>query len=507
MKKRVGKCRALKGNGKMCEFKALAKYDNQYCDLHVKHWRTKLDDPSIKRCNSRRQCDPDNPGIKAILPNGSKYRTCERCREHCRKNDKMRRTKTQKLNEKSDIKLCQKCKKEITPEHQVITSKGDASLYCRHCYDIRKTHDVKRRGTDHYKKCKREYEKRDHRKAYKKKLRQDNPDKYYQSYERYRAKQLAENPEAYRARNAARMKVYRRNNPDKICKKNYQNDIKYAYRMYRYRSERSNYPFDLSMEQFKDILSRNCYFCGQKETERLSGVDRIDNDKGYSVDNCVTCCKKCNMMKNTLNESTFILMCMHITDHTGYFEIDSFDDVFNDYPHPKYYNAYKNRAIKRLKIPFELTKKQMNRIITEPCYLCGKKNSPKHRNGIDRVNNSLGYTLDNCQSCCADCNFMKKNLEEDTFLIQCGFIAARHLKRIKYLRKIWTPSRFVTENKKKLTARERAKLSKKKKEMRHQRTMASKTPEAIAKKMIEIRKAHNIKKKRKSFKKIIDDDL
>ncbi len=43
------------------------------------------------------------------------------------------------------------------------------------------------------------------------------------------------------------------------------------------------------------------------------------------------------------------------------------------------------------------------------CYLCGKKTSDNHKNGIDRINNNMGYNLNNCLSCCGDCNYIKNN--------------------------------------------------------------------------------------------------
>ena len=47
------------------------------------------------------------------------------------------------------------------------------------------------------------------------------------------------------------------------------------------------------------------------------------------------------------------------------------------------------------------------------CYLCGKQNSPDHQNGIDRVDNNIGYIEDNIQSCCWDCNGLKRDYSLD----------------------------------------------------------------------------------------------
>ena len=38
-------------------------------------------------------------------------------------------------------------------------------------------------------------------------------------------------------------------------------------------------------------------------------------------------------------------------------------------------------------------------------------------NGVDRRDNSLGYILNNCVSCCSSCNFAKNNKTEEEFLI------------------------------------------------------------------------------------------
>ena len=36
-----------------------------------------------------------------------------------------------------------------------------------------------------------------------------------------------------------------------------------------------------------------------------NGIDRIDSSKGYSVDNCVPCCAKCNYAKHDLSIDDF----------------------------------------------------------------------------------------------------------------------------------------------------------------------------------------------------------
>jgi hypothetical protein len=45
----------------------------------------------------------------------------------------------------------------------------------------------------------------------------------------------------------------------------------------------------------------------------------------------------------------------------------------------------------------------------ESCYLCGKEENETHKNGIDRFDNTKGYTEENIRSCCVSCNYMKKD--------------------------------------------------------------------------------------------------
>jgi hypothetical protein len=86
---------------------------------------------------------------------------------------------------------------------------------------------------------------------------------------------------------------------------------------------------------------------------------------------------------------------------------------------------YKNGA-KTRNLEFLLTIDDIQDIIYLPCHYCGAVNSIKYldkvsgkiyyRNGIDRINNFRGYTLDNVVPCCASCNRMKMDLGYDEFL-------------------------------------------------------------------------------------------
>jgi len=89
-------------------------------------------------------------------------------------------------------------------------------------------------------------------------------------------------------------------------------------------------------------------------------------------------------------------------------------------------NACKSCAIYR-KIEFKLSVDQYKNLVLNNCYYCdaipqknptasGLKRKNIFVNGIDRINSNLGYLLENCVSCCTNCNTAKMSLTYDEFL-------------------------------------------------------------------------------------------
>lgn len=61
---------------------------------------------------------------------------------------------------------------------------------------------------------------------------------------------------------------------------------------------------------------------------------------------------------------------------------------------------------------FNLTEEEVEKIIEKPCFYCGKEYS----DGIDRIDSTKPYTIDNCVPCCSICNRMKNKFSLDLFL-------------------------------------------------------------------------------------------
>ena len=91
--------------------------------------------------------------------------------------------------------------------------------------------------------------------------------------------------------------------------------INKLYAQYRRSAKNREYIFDLSKEEFSKLIEKPCYYCGSLpvnihhdinyDTFLFNGIDRIDNNIGYTTSNVVTCCKWCNRAKSTRTINEF----------------------------------------------------------------------------------------------------------------------------------------------------------------------------------------------------------
>lgn len=100
------------------------------------------------------------------------------------------------------------------------------------------------------------------------------------------------------------------------------------------------------------------------------------------------------------------------------------------------FHGYKNGARDR-NLCFELSWNDFQQITSQPCHFCGavkgntysarKTASPFRGSGIDRYDNTLGYTIENSVPCCTTCNFLKGTIHGDKFIELCRTVANNHL--------------------------------------------------------------------------------
>jgi hypothetical protein len=102
--------------------------------------------------------------------------------------------------------------------------------------------------------------------------------------------------------------------------------FRYLWHTYNRNARKRDIEFSLTEEQFQKLTKGICYFCGQEPNREVkhhltrrnkklynynnhylhNGVDRLDNNKGYTLDNCVSCCRTCNVAKGTQTEKDFL---------------------------------------------------------------------------------------------------------------------------------------------------------------------------------------------------------
>jgi 5-methylcytosine-specific restriction endonuclease McrA len=161
------------------------------------------------------------------------------------------------------------------------------------------------------------------------------------------------------------------------------------------------YSIDFTNDVIFEMMIQGCFYCG----DFAITVDRIDSTLDHTPENCVGCCKGCNISKGAADPTTFIKKAYYRVCE-DYVDDDS-DIWFVNKTKPSR-AKYKSSA-KKKGVLFELTTEDWNKLIKGNCVYC--KRSPITWFGVDRVIPSKGYVIENVVSCCFDCNVDK--LEDD----------------------------------------------------------------------------------------------
>lgn len=97
-------------------------------------------------------------------------------------------------------------------------------------------------------------------------------------------------------------------------------------RGYRRNAAEHGREFSLSLEDVLRLITGDCLYCGKPPSNEIrtagkfaingmkySGIDRVDNSRGYEVDNCVSCCGNCNKVKLKMSAEEFIDLCHRVS--------------------------------------------------------------------------------------------------------------------------------------------------------------------------------------------------
>lgn len=116
------------------------------------------------------------------------------------------------------------------------------------------------------------------------------------------------------------------------CKKNKPDEVLGAfgslYREYRRNAKTRSLPFSITKPEFLSLATGPCFYCGTPPQTRRSwarpgrsidanGLDRIDNTRGYDLQNLVSACKQCNYAKNNLELTEFITWVIRISKNVN----------------------------------------------------------------------------------------------------------------------------------------------------------------------------------------------
>jgi hypothetical protein len=95
---------------------------------------------------------------------------------------------------------------------------------------------------------------------------------------------------------------------------------------YKKGSKRRKLNWELTNTEFDVLTQENCFYCGVSPLQKIqqpgaygeyiyNGIDRVDNSKGYTIDNCVPCCKMCNYARRNMSFKEYIQFIIRSFKH------------------------------------------------------------------------------------------------------------------------------------------------------------------------------------------------
>jgi hypothetical protein len=189
-----------------------------------------------------------------------------------------------------ELKKCTNCTRGLQPIQEFVNEKGRECSTCNKCRTKGKKYDAKPERREAHNELQKE-------KGY---------------YKEWRAKQIEERPDEFRQHNNEVAKEWKTNNPEYIA--NWSRTHPNArLNALKHAAEKRGIEWKLSDEDAKEMLVSPCVYCKHIDLEvRVNGIDRLDSNVCYTVENCRPCCKKCNYMKGTYDPITFINIAKRI---------------------------------------------------------------------------------------------------------------------------------------------------------------------------------------------------
>lgn len=238
-----------------------------------------------------------------------------------------------------------------------------------------------------------------------------------------RERRRAADEDAYLEDNAQAMREWRAANKEHVSSYKKMN-VRARVGAIEARARTKGIAWDESMnrEHCAELVKNACFYCGAEPATTLNGFDRMDSTAGYHANNCVPCCRACNFMKKSLDARTFVERSLHISRVHGA-EGTMFSEAWHDHASRSSVFEYMARAAKK-GLEFALTVDEFEQIASGACHYCLASPSSTHVNGVDRMDNELGYTRCNAVACCKECNHMKADMSAEQFIDHAKRVAA-----------------------------------------------------------------------------------
>jgi hypothetical protein len=175
--------------------------------------------------------------------------------------------------------------------------------------------------------------------------------------------------------------------------------------------------FKLTKAEFSAFSERPCKYCGAfDQPDGLNGVERIDPNVPFIIENTATTCSLCKSIKSDSPEPIFLQRVEHIMAYCLYSR-QPFPELF-----PDHCGVTWTGLLKRIKkdktnptTPPPITETEFDALhAAEGCYFCGKRDSKTHRNGLEFIatNKPTTNTIDHLHLCCANCANMKRGFDD-----------------------------------------------------------------------------------------------
>ena len=96
------------------------------------------------------------------------------------------------------------------------------------------------------------------------------------------------------------------------------------YSSYKLNAKSRKFDFNIDFDYAVSIMKSDCHYCGIEPSNTYmksyynatyNGIDRVDNTKGYEMDNIVSCCKMCNIAKNNNTEEYFLQWVKRLSEY------------------------------------------------------------------------------------------------------------------------------------------------------------------------------------------------